>query len=86
LPHSATGGGTPNVTLNFADGTTFAINYWAPDWFNNNPFALAGFERINATSGALSGVPGNPRLYQTTLDLIALLGALQPACLEPGGP
>lgn len=75
LANSAAGGGTPNVTLNFADGTSFTTSYYVPDWFNNSGFALSGVERINLTSGALQGAPGNPRFYQTTLDLVQLLGA-----------
>jgi hypothetical protein len=68
--------GAANVTLQFNDGTTYVATYIAPDWFNNTTnVALQGFERINLTSGAVSGSPGNPRFYQTTLNLYALLGA-----------
>jgi len=75
VAHSAGGGGTTDLTLNFTDGTTFTTTYDAPDWFNNANYALAGFERINLTTAATSGATTNPRFYQTTLDLAALLGA-----------
>ncbi|GEM_PF-5579508 len=76
LVNSANGGGTPNVTLNFMDGSSFTTTYNAPDWFDPNAApALGGFERINLTTGALQGNPGFPRMFQTTLDLVALLGA-----------
>ncbi len=74
LANSALGGGSPTVTLHFLDGTSLATNYYAPDWFNNSGYALAGFERINLSGGATEGAPNNPRLYQTTIDLTALSG------------
>jgi hypothetical protein len=75
LANSAGGGGSTNVTLNFADGTTFTTTYNAPDWFANPGYALNGFERISLSTGVTQGAPDNPRFYQTTLDLIELLGA-----------
>jgi hypothetical protein len=75
IANSAGGGGSPNWTLKFADGSTLVTNYYAPDWFNNNPYALSGTERINLASGALYGLPDNPRFYQTSLDLVAIFGA-----------
>ncbi len=74
IAHSGSGGGTPTMTLNFTDGTTYTTNYNAPDWFNNSGYALAGVERISPTTGATSGAPDNPRFYQTTCDLEALFG------------
>ena len=76
LANSAAGGGTSTVTLNFADGTAFTAGYFAPDWFNNSGFALSGVERLNLSTGALQGAPDNPRFYQTTLDLVALVLSL----------
>jgi len=73
----ATGSGS--LTLHFNDGTTLVTNYYAPDWFNNSSalytIALQGFERIDLSSGAVSGAPTNPRFYQTALSLINVPGA-----------
>ena len=77
IAHSGNGDslGTANLTLLFTDGTTFATTYYAPDWFYNTAnVALQGMERINLNSGATEGAPDNPRFYQTTLNLSALLG------------
>jgi hypothetical protein len=70
---SATSAGT--LTINFVDGTSYITTYNAPDWFNNSGYALSGVERISLSTGSTSGAPTNPRFYQTTLDLNALLGA-----------
>ena len=75
IANSASGGNTANLTLHFSDGGTVATTYEAPDWFNNGGYALLGFERINVNSGNTSGGTSNPRFYQTTIDLVALLGA-----------
>ena len=75
IANSASGSGVGTMTLNFIDGTSFVTNYNAPDWFNNSGFALQGTERINVNSGAVSGNPGNPRFYQTSIDLAGTLGA-----------
>ena len=72
---SATSSSAGALILKFSDGTTFVTSYSAPDWFNNTGYALQGVERINLTTGATSGATTNPRFYQTTLDLNALLGA-----------
>jgi hypothetical protein len=74
LANSASGGGLATVTFNFSDGSTFVTNYNAPDWFNNSGFAIQGMERISLSNGSTSGNPGNPRFYQTTIDLAGTLG------------
>ncbi len=77
LANSAGGGGTASVTLNFSDGSAFITNYNAPDWFSNaSGLALQGVDRIDLTTGvADGGANGNPRFYQTTIDVAAALGA-----------
>jgi PA14 domain/Chitobiase/beta-hexosaminidase C-terminal domain len=80
LANSASGGGIPTVTINFADGSSLVTNFNAPDWFVGvQDIALSGFERIVLTTGATSGAPSSPRLYQTTYDLTALYGATNKA-------
>ena len=70
--------GSASLTLHFNDGTAFVTNYYAPDWFNNSSalysIALQGFERIDLTSGGVSGAPSNPRLYQTSIALTNIPG------------
>src|SRR5882672_768505 len=74
------GTGTATLTLTFNDSSTFVTNYYAPDWFNVNAgplfsIPLQGFERMAVNNGAVSGNPGNPRFYQTTINVFALMGS-----------
>jgi hypothetical protein len=73
---SGTTPGVATVVLTFNDGSQFATNYYAPDWFHGtNGIALQGVDRINLTTGSANGgSTGNPRFYQTTIPLF-LLGA-----------
>ncbi len=74
-------GGT--VTLNFANGTSVTTDYGAPDWFagttnattpdgNLYGVALGGVSRISVQNSGTSGLPGNPNLYETVLNLANL--------------
>ncbi len=75
IANSGGGGGTPSVTIHFADGTTYTTNFNAQDWFLGTlNIALAGFERIDLATGVTEGAPANPRLYQTSYDLAAIFG------------
>jgi hypothetical protein len=75
VANSAGGGGTSALTLHFNDGSNAVTTYDAADWFNNAGYALLGVERVSLGNGSPSGGSSNPRFYQTTIDLVALLGA-----------
>lgn len=70
---NGTSPGTAALGLRFNDSTVFNTTYNAPDWFNNTAnVALQGVERINLSSGGVSGSPSNPKFYQTTINLYTL--------------
>ncbi len=72
---SSNGGGVGSLVITFTDTTTFGpINFNAQDWFfvtTNN--ALNNLGRMNLTTDiADDGSAGNPRIYQTNINLAAL--------------
>ena len=77
LASSAVAGATSTgaLTLTFNNGSTFVTSYYAPDWFGNTNYALAGTERITLSTGATQGATTNPRFYQTSINVAALLGS-----------
>ncbi len=72
---SSNGGGTGTLVITFTDTSTSAsIALNAQDWFNvttNN--ALNNLGRGNLAGGTVDDAStGNPRIYQTTIDMVAL--------------
>ncbi len=57
------------MTLHFTDRPDLVLAYSAPDWFGRDGAALLGVDRINATTGNPDNNTGDPRLYETSLDL-----------------
>jgi len=72
LAFSVNGGGDPDLTINFTDGSSLQTTYFAPDWFNvNDNVALNVGGRVKASSsGSFQNVgSSNPRLYYTLIEL-----------------
>lgn len=66
------GGHNTGYTINFGDGSTQTGSFTALDNFNNSPYALAGFGRVQVSNcgfdgGSISG--NNPRLYQVDISI-----------------
>src|SRR5215469_1331827 len=82
VAHSGNGtsSSTAQLAVRFNDGSVFITNYLAPDWFGNTfNVALQGVNRVNLTSGAANGgSAGNPRFYQTTINLYTLGASNKP--------
>jgi predicted alpha-1,2-mannosidase len=74
------GVGSAPLTISFADGSTLTTSYNAPDWSSTTApnLALQGMDRLNLNTGAASGAPSNPRFFQTTINLFALLPTNKP--------
>ncbi|HWX18675.1 MAG TPA: GH92 family glycosyl hydrolase [Candidatus Binatia bacterium] len=74
------GVGTAPLTLSFTDGSSLNTTYNAPDWSSVSApnLALQGVDRLTLTTGAATGAPSNPRFFQTTLNLFALLPTNKP--------
>jgi len=71
----AAGGGSNslafNATINFADGTSQAINNVAiSDWYSGSNFAIQGIGRVNTANNNLEGNSTNPRLYEIALNIL----------------
>jgi hypothetical protein len=77
IAHSGTGtNSTGTLTFTFNDSSQLVTTYNAPDWFNGvSNVAWFGSGRINVNSGSDTGGLENPRWYQTTVNLAALMGA-----------
>ncbi|SFU27654.1 Por secretion system C-terminal sorting domain-containing protein [Pustulibacterium marinum] len=64
--------GTITGTINFADGTTQAIDASSiPDWYDSSslPIAISGIGRINVTNNNTENPSGNPRIYELAIDV-----------------
>jgi len=71
---------TGALTLNFADGSSSDASYFAPDWMNGTAsVAWFGNGHVNVTNGSDTTGPENPRFYQTTINIAALLGGTNKA-------
>jgi hypothetical protein len=65
-----------SLTFTFNDNSQLVTTYAAPDWFNNiSNVAWFGSGRILLSNGSDTGGLENPRWYQTTINLAALMGA-----------
>jgi hypothetical protein len=77
IAHSGNGNNpVGSLTLTFSDNSQLVTTYFAPDWFNNTTnVAWFGSGRITLSDGSDNDGLVNPRWYQTTINVAALMGA-----------
>ncbi|MCB0737388.1 MAG: hypothetical protein KDC92_07735, partial [Bacteroidetes bacterium] len=69
LSASAQGASTFTVTVTYSDNTTQEKSFTVADWFNGANPAIQGMGRITRTGDSYDDNTGNPRLYDSELDV-----------------